>query len=64
MKFRKLSEAIADNGFNNMDKNIVTSDTKAQIEVPYQIGDAVQRHIRKRAEIEDSMKEKDKEVKK
>ena len=62
MKFRKLSEAIADNGFNNMDKNIVTSDTKAQIEVPYQIGDAVQRHIRKRAEIEDSMKEKDKEV--
>ena len=62
MKFRKLSEAIADNGFNNMDKNIVTSDTKAQIEVPYQIGDAVQRHIRKRAEFEDSMKEKDKEV--
>lgn len=62
MKFRKLSEAIADNGFNNMDKNIVTSDTKAQIEVPYQIGDAVQSHIRKRAEIEDSMKEKDKEV--
>ena len=62
MKFRKLSEAIADNGFNNMDKNIVTSDTKAQIEVPYQIGDTVQRHIRKRAEIEDSMKEKDKEV--
>ena len=62
MKFRKLSEAIADNGFNNMDKNIVTSDTKAQIEVPYQLGDAVQRHIRKRAEIEDSMKEKDKEV--
>ena len=62
MKFRKLSEAIADNGFNNMDKNIVTSDTKAQIEVPYQIGDAVQRHIRKRAEIEDSMKEKYKEV--
>lgn len=62
MKFRKLSEAIADNGFNNMDKNIVTSDTKAEIEVPYQIGDAVQNHIRKRAEIEDSMKEKDKEV--
>lgn len=62
MKFRKLSEAIADNGFNNMDKNIVTSDTKAEIEVPYQIGDAVQSHIRKRAEIEDSMKEKDKEV--
>ncbi len=62
MKFRKLSEAIADNGFNNMDKNIVTSDTKAQIEVPYQIGDAVQSHIKKRAEIEDSMKEKDKEV--
>lgn len=62
MKFRKLSEAIADNGFNNMDKNIVTSDTKARIEVPYQLGDAVQRHIRKRAEIEDSMKEKDKEV--
>lgn len=62
MKFRKLSEAIADNGFNNMDKNIVTSDTKAEIEVPYQIGDAVQSHIKKRAEIEDSMKEKDKEV--
>lgn len=62
MKFRKLSEAIADNGFNNMDKNIVTSDTNAEIEVPYQIGDAVQSHIRKRAEIEDSMKEKDKEV--
>lgn len=62
MKFRKLSEAIADNGFNNMDKNIVSSDTKAQIEVPYQIGDAVQSHIKKRAEIEDSMKEKDKEV--
>ena len=62
MKFRKLSEAIADNGFNNMDKNIVTSDTKAEIEVPYQIGDAVQSHIRTRAEIEDRMKEKDKEV--
>lgn len=62
MKFRKLSEAIADNGFNNMDKNIVTSDTTVEINVPYQIGDAVQRHIRKRAEIEDSMKEKDKEV--
>lgn len=62
MKFRKLSEAIADNGFNNMDKNIVTSDTTVEINVPYQIGDAVQRHIRKRAEIEDSMKEKNKEV--
>lgn len=62
MKFRKLSEAIADNGFNNMDKNIVTSDTKAEIEVPYQIGDAVQSHIRTRAEVENRMKDKDKEV--
>lgn len=62
MKFRKLSEAIADNGFNNMDKNIVTSDTKAEIEVPYQIGDAIQSHIRKRTEVENRMKDKDKEV--
>ncbi|MGM9544253.1 MAG: hypothetical protein ACI3T9_04655 [Romboutsia timonensis] len=62
MKFIKLSEAIADNGFNNMDDSIVTSDTKAQIKVPYQIGDAIQKHIRKRAEIEDRMKDKNKEI--